>query len=81
MLAQRTYEQIYYLESGFFNPVNDGVRGKNVHYSKMVDLTMSHYTERMSSGHLTMISVPGLDDRVKMIRDHVALQNNNYKGN
>lgn len=42
--AQETYEHVFYLTAGHFQPVNDGVRGINKHYSRMVDMVMGDYT-------------------------------------
>lgn len=69
----RMYGAVFYLHAGHFQPVHDGVRGTNRHYSKMVDLVMSHYTELMTpSIKLCVIDTPDLDERVSIIENEIT---------
>lgn len=75
---QQSYSKVFYLKSGMFNVVYDGVRGANQHYSNMVDLVMWDYTNQLSSifssAALTKvykITVPDVDERVDFILDKV----------
>lgn len=43
----KIYRSVFYLKAGVFAPVHDGVRGSNIHYSKMVDLVMYDFTRQM----------------------------------
>lgn len=72
--AQESYDAVFYLQAGHFQPVNDGVRGINQHYSKMVDLVMSHYTGVMTpSSNLCVIDTPHIDERVSIIETEITL--------
>ena len=59
MIAQSAYKEVFYLTAGHFAPVNDGVRGANKHYSRMVDHMMYSYTKEMSPS-LTVIDTADL---------------------
>lgn len=67
--AQKSYAALIYLtEKGRLNGVikNDGVRGINKHYGKVVDLTMTHFTMTMCGAHqipLAMVDSPMLTVR------------------
>jgi predicted ATPase len=67
LAIQRLYAGVFYLTAGHFAPEADGVRGINVHYSKMVDLLMAHYIQSMTQRNLVFIETPNLDSRVEMI--------------
>lgn len=70
--AQKTYSAVFYLRAGHFQPVNDGVRGTNQHYSKMVDLVMSHYTDLMtSSATLCVVDTSDISERVSIIENEI----------
>lgn len=70
--AQETYGAVFYLHAGHFQPVNDGVRGINQHYSNMVDLVMSRYTGVMTPQHnLCVIDTPYIDERVSIIATEI----------
>lgn len=72
--AQASYAGIVYLTAGHFHPVDDGVRATNQHYSKMVDLLMTHYINQITpTDTLTIIDTPQLDHRVNVIVS--AIQN------
>lgn len=76
------YDSIFYLTAGHFKPANDGVRGFNQHYSKMVDATMFEFMKTMTnfkgdgSGQsalhekLQIVHNAKLKDRVFLIRMH-----------
>lgn len=78
--AQAAYSMTFYLAAGYFNPMNDGVRGSNKHYSRMVDLTMYDYTKRMTTPEtIVTINTPDLNKRVSTIRDYVRFVENNIR--
>lgn len=68
--AQLSYDGMVYLTAGHFQPVHDGVRGTNVHYSRMVDMMMRDYTGRMwdqAQAPLIIMSTPHMIDRVNTV--------------
>lgn len=66
--VQQSYSKVFYLKAGHFKPVHDGVRGSNVHYSRMMDLVMQDITEQMTSpAKLNVLNTPCLDQRVSII--------------
>jgi len=68
MKYNQLYVGVYYLRAGRFNVQHDGTRGSNMHYSRMVDLTMLDITQQMvHSSKLTIIETPDLEQRVNMI--------------
>lgn len=73
--AQKSYIQVFYLKGGHFKPVEDGVRGTNIHYSRLVDLVMSDYTLNMSPSFtsITVLEKPDLNWRVDKVKQHVQL--------
>lgn len=72
-LAQESYDAVFYLLAGHFQPVNDGVRGINRHYSTMVDMVMSHYTGAMTpSAKLCVVDTPYIDKRVSVIESEIT---------
>lgn len=78
MECQKSYQGVFYLNAGYFKPVNDGVRGVNQHYSNMVDLVMSDYTERMTPAeNLVFVSSPHIDVRTQIILDAVQIMKTN----
>ena len=71
MTYQQSYDKVFYLKAGHFVPAHDGVRGANVHYSRMADLTMLDLTEQMTpSNKLTIIHTPCLEQRLSIITAH-----------
>ena len=71
---QQTYDKVFYLKAGHFIPEDDGVRGSNVHYSRMVDLIMLDFTTQMTSvDKLTVIQTPCLQQRLDIILAHSGL--------
>lgn len=70
------YAGVYYLRAGHFNIEHDGTRGSNMHYSRMVDLTMLDITQQMvHTSKLSIIETPDLTQRVNII----TLQSNTIK--
>lgn len=70
--AQSTYSATFYLTAGHFAPVADGVRGTNVHYSRMADLTMYDCTQSMTAPtKLITINDPNLSNRVQIVRNYI----------
>lgn len=68
MRYNQSYIGVYYLRAGRFNIEHDGTRGSNMHYSRMVDLTMLDITQQMvHNSKLTIIETPDLEQRVNMI--------------
>lgn len=68
---QDTYEAIFYLKSGLFDVVHDGVRGSNLHYSRMVDLTMWDLTENMSC-NVWPIDIADRNERIEEIHEQIV---------
>lgn len=68
--AQSRYDNVFYLKAGHFQPVNDGVRGVNQHYSRMVDMLMLEYTQRMGSRPV-MINDPHLTFRIHAVESYL----------
>lgn len=65
--AQKAYSHVFYLPGGFFAPVDDGIRGVNQHYSRLVDLTLIEYTKRMTPVSLTILDVADLQERANWV--------------
>jgi predicted ATPase len=71
---QQSYDKAFYLKAGHFTPAHDGVRGSNIHYSRMTDLTMLDLTQQMTPVEkLTVIETPCLEQRVNIILAHSGL--------
>lgn len=71
--AQESYDAVFYLQAGHFQPVYDGVRGINQHYSTMVDLVMSHYTTQMTPyRNMCIVNTPYIDERVIVITSEIT---------
>lgn len=68
MKYNQEYGAVYYLRAGHFNIEHDGTRGSNVHYSRMVDITMLDITQQMvHTSKLTLVETPDLVQRVNII--------------
>ena len=66
----QSYAAVYYLSAGHFVVEHDGVRGANVHYSRMVDCTMLDITRQMvHNSRLTVVHTPDLNTRANMIAE------------
>ena len=63
------YDKIFYLESGHFNVVSDGVRGCNKHYSRAMDRIMFDATNEMATNVsvVELINTPSIDQRIQTI--------------
>ncbi|MGZ5486473.1 MAG: AAA family ATPase [Nitrososphaeraceae archaeon] len=71
---QQQYSKVFYLRAGHFVPEKDGVRGDNVHYSRMIDLVMLDLTKQMTkSDKLNILETPCLDQRLNIILAHSGL--------
>ncbi len=74
MTAQQIYSRVYYLTAGHFKVENDGVRGNNHHYSRMVDIVMMDYYKQMTQPmRQCIIDTPFLDDRLAIIQTQTPL--------
>jgi predicted ATPase len=63
------YSLVFYLKAGHFSIVNDGTRGANPHYSRMVDVVMEDMMSTMILPDRTVIiNTPILEQRVVTIR-------------
>lgn len=67
----KIYRSVFYLKAGAFVPVHDGVRGSNIHYSRMIDLIMYDFTRQMfppyDSSMVDVIELITPQDRVEYI--------------
>lgn len=75
--SQSTYTHNFYLAAGVFPVENDGVRGANEHYVRLVDNTMQYITKQMSSGSISppaynVIQEPTVDERVYRILSTIS---------
>lgn len=71
---QQSYDKVFYLKAGHFVPEHDGVRGSNVHYSRMADLTMLDLTQQMTPPNkLVIIDTPCLEQRINIILSQSGL--------
>lgn len=68
LASNQYYNAVFYLRAGLFNVEHDGVRGSNRHYSRLVDMAMLDYTQRMvHPSKLNIIDTMDLDERVETI--------------
>lgn len=69
----KLYAGIFYIPGGQFKIEHDGVRGSNIHYAKMVDLTMSFYLEQMTplTNEIKYITMSDIDERVKFVEQSI----------
>lgn len=68
---QQKYSKVFYLKAGHFVPEHDGVRGSNIHYSRVVDLVMLDMTQQMTSpDKLIVVDTPCLEQRLNIILAH-----------
>ncbi len=69
---QQQYYSVFYLKAGHFVPEKDGVRGFNVHYSRLADIVMLDITTQMTKpGRLNVIDTPCLEQRLAIITSQV----------
>lgn len=72
MKYQQYYDKVFYLKAGHFIPEDDGVRGINVHYSRLVDVAMLDITTQMTKpGYLNIIDTPCLKQRLAIISNQI----------
>lgn len=70
--AQNTYAKVFYVKSGLFTVVDDGVRGANRHYSRLIDLVMEDYTlNSIARDRIHTVDVVNLADRVCFITEKI----------
>lgn len=79
---QKIYSQIYVLESGKFDPVDDGTRAVNAHYQQVVDWTIQHYSLEMADYHYEqhktmwcLIDASTIEDRILQIEQFMEFVN------
>lgn len=81
--CNQTYDLVFYLKAGHFSIENDGVRGANVHYSRMVDVVMYDLMQQHTMpGRLVVIDTPILEQRVSLITNFInayAAREKGYK--
>lgn len=65
------YDHVFYIEAGHFQPENDGVRGFNRHYSRMMDLLMEDMVVKASPLNTTLIRCSSANDRVDKIYERM----------
>lgn len=69
---QQIYNLVYYINGGFFNIENDGVRSVNYHYGKMTDLCMKQYTIEMTHpSKFNIINTPNIEERITLITNQI----------
>lgn len=69
---QQSYDYVFYLSGSLTTIQNDGVRGINRHYSKMVDMCMRDYTVSMTHpSRLNILSTKIHEDRVEIIDQQI----------
>ena len=69
---QQSYAGVFYIKSGKFDVVHDGIRGSNQHYSRLVDLTLKDYTSTsMPTYYIHDVATPDLDQRIIQIQKTV----------
>lgn len=74
--ANQTYDVVFYLKAGHFSISNDGVRGANSYYSRMVDLIMLDLTQQYTlPSRLIIIDTPILEQRVATITNFIRALN------
>jgi predicted ATPase len=70
----KLYHHTFYLTSGHFNPVPDGVRGINKHYQAMIDNTLQRISFDMLTNRdeakfdMTHVQVKDINQRVELIQ-------------
>lgn len=73
--ANEAYSLTFYLPSNQFPLEHDGTRGSNEHYSKMVALTLAHYTPPMSwsPSSVTVMKPVDINERISIIKTTLQL--------
>lgn len=74
------YDFVFYIERGKFTPVDDGVRGINVHYQHMVDVVMKDaYVRYIPRNKLHVIADTNVDARVRAVVDILSKRSSQLK--
>lgn len=64
----QSYSMVFYLQAGHFTPKEDGVRGSNHLYSRMVDLVMQDLTQQNTHpSKYVCVTSPLIEQRVHQI--------------
>ena len=67
---QQYYDGVIYVQGGLFPIRDDGVRGINQHYGKMIDLIMQNYVEEMTDHRkLLYVTTSDHETRIQQITD------------
>lgn len=70
--AQGMYEMVFYLKSGIFPVVCDGIRPSNIFYSQMIDMVMYDLTKKYTlSDALTTIDVGDMKLRTIIVKSAI----------
>lgn len=78
--CNQAYEHVFYLQSGFFDVEHDGVRGSNLHYANMVNVTMMNCLYPMvEQSKRTFVKTPNLSQRVSLISKQASVILNNKR--
>jgi hypothetical protein len=79
---QKSYAAVIYIPGGLFPIRDDGVRGINQHYGKMIDLIMKEYVHKMTNAeniyNLTKVSISDRINEMHLIIDTVKHNENHY---
>lgn len=74
--AQNAYLFVAYIKNGYFDPIDDGVRGINTHYSVIIDLAISSYTQGMSCMKVLVVDDSDIRNRIRCIKDKIDYYTN-----
>ena len=68
--ANQIYLKAFYLKAGFFTVEHDGVRGSNMHYSRMVDLVLQDTSKQMfMPNKIDVVDTSNLEQRIKIVTE------------
>lgn len=74
------YDLIFYLSAGHFAIEHDGVRGANMHYSRMVDIVMKDMLSRyVLPERLIVVDTPVLSERLHIIQTMINAKANTLR--
>lgn len=65
----QSYDKIFYLPSGKFPPVADGVRGTNSYYVESIDVALKHYLDKTLADKLRVVTQITPEDRIEYIEN------------
>lgn len=63
----QAYDSIFFLPAGRFEIERDGVRSKNQHYSKVVDMMLRYYLSKATQNTLHVVLASDINERVSEI--------------